>query len=75
MLTIKAETKRENEEQEDGGKYHLRERRYSAFQRAVRLPFEVNADEADATFENGVLTLSLPKVEEAKPKRITVKHS
>jgi HSP20 family protein len=71
-LTIKGETKRE-EEKEENGKYFYRERRYGAFQRTVSLPVEVNADEAEATFENGVLKLSLPKVEEAKPKRITVK--
>ena len=71
-LTIKGETKHE-EEKEEKGKYHFRERRYGAFQRTVSLPVEVNADEAEATFENGVLKLSLPKVEETKPKRITVK--
>jgi HSP20 family protein len=70
-LTIKGETKRE-EEKEKNGRYHYRERRYGAFQRTVSLPMEVNADEAEATFENGVLKLNLPKVEEAKPKRITV---
>jgi HSP20 family protein len=71
-LTIKGETKR-GEEKEENGKYHYRERRYGSFQRTVSLPVEVNADEAAATFENGLLKLSLPKVEEAKPKRITVK--
>ncbi len=71
-LTIKGETERE-EEKEEKGKYHYRERRYGAFQRTVSLPVEVNADKAEATFENGVLKLSLPKVEEAKPKRITIK--
>ena len=71
-LTIKGEMERE-EEKEEKGKDYFRERRYGAFQRTVSLPVEVNADEAEATFENGVLKLSLPKVEEAKPKRITVK--
>ncbi|GAB4534503.1 MAG: Hsp20/alpha crystallin family protein [Anaerolineae bacterium] len=71
-LTIKGETEHE-EEKKEKGKYHFRERRYGAFQRTVSLPVEVNADKAEATFENGVLKLSLPKIEEAKPKRITVK--
>ena len=71
-LTIKGEMERE-EEKEEKGKDYFRERRYGAFQRTVSLPVEVNADEAEATFENGVLKLSLPKVEEAKPKRITAK--
>ncbi len=68
-LTIKGETKRE-EEKEEKGKYHFRERRYGAFQRTLSLPVEVNADKAEATFENGVLKLTLPKVEQAKPKHI-----
>ena len=72
VLTIKAEVQHE-EEKEEEGKYYLRERRSGAFQRAVRLPLEVNAEAAEATFHNGVLTLTLPKVEEAKPKKIAVK--
>jgi HSP20 family protein len=70
-LTIKGETQEEKEEKD--GNYHLRERRYGAFQRSVVLPTLVNADKAEAEFKNGVLTLSLPKVEEVKPKSIKVK--
>jgi HSP20 family protein len=73
-LTIKGEARHE-EEKEEKGRYHYRERRYGAFQRAIPLPVEVNADETEAVFEHGVLKLSLPKVEEAKPKRIEVKVS
>jgi HSP20 family protein len=76
ILTIKGETKFEREEGKDEeGKYHLRERRYGSFYRTVQLPLEVNADAAEANFKNGVLHLTLPKVEEAKPKRINVKAS
>lgn len=71
-VTIKAEVKQEAEKEEKG-KYHFRERRYGAFQRTISLPVGVNADKAEARFENGVLTLTLPKVEEAKPKRIQLK--
>jgi HSP20 family protein len=71
-LTIKGETKHE-EEKEEKGKYHYRERRYGAVQRSINLPVEVNADAAEATFEKGVLKLALPKVEQAKPKRIELK--
>jgi HSP20 family protein len=71
VLTIKGETKEEKEEK--NGNYHLRERRYGAFQRAVSLPTLVKADKAEAVFENGVLTLTLPKVEEVKPKSIAIK--
>ena len=70
-LTIKGETQMEKEE--NTGNYHLRERRYGAFQRSVALPTLVNADKAQATFEQGVLTLTLPKVEAVKPKSIKIK--
>lgn len=70
-LTIKGETKEETEKEE--GNYLYRERRYGNFQRTISLPVEVEADKADASFENGVLTLHLPKVEQAKPKQIAIK--
>ena len=44
-----------------------------AFERTLSLPSEVLADKAKAEFENGILTITLPKVEETKPKTITVK--
>ena len=71
VLTIKAERNEEREESEDT--YLLRERRYGAFHRAVRLPSGVNGDEATAEMQDGVLTLTLPKREEYKPKQIEVK--
>jgi HSP20 family protein len=71
-LTIKGEVKHE-EEKEEKGKYHYRERHYSSYQRAITLPAEVNADAAEALLENGELKLMLPKLEETKPKRIEVK--
>jgi HSP20 family protein len=70
-LTIKGETHQEKEVKE--GSYHLRERRYGAFQRSISLPTLVKADKAEAEFERGVLTLTLPKVEEVKPKSIKIK--
>jgi HSP20 family protein len=70
-LIIKGEHEEKHEKQEEG-KYYSRERRYGAFQRSMSLPVDVNADKAQATFEDGVLKLSLPKAEEAKPKRIEV---
>lgn len=71
VLTIKGESKSESETKESN--YHVRERHYGTFMRHVTLPTAVNADEVEATFENGVLTLRLPKSEAVKPKRITVK--
>jgi HSP20 family protein len=71
VLTIKGETKRENEKNDSN--YHVRERHYGSFMRHLTLPVPVTADKVDATFENGVLTLRLPKSEAAKPKKIAVK--
>ena len=53
--------------------YHIRERRYGRFSRSLILPTMVDADKAKAEFENGILTLTLPKAEEVRPKTITVK--
>ena len=69
-LTIRGEMKAEQEKKDEH--YHLRERRYGLFQRTVRLSAPVVADQAQAEFENGVLTLTLPKAEEAKPKQIKI---
>jgi len=71
VVTIKGETKAEEEVSREN--YHLREHRYGAFQRSVRLPTDVKADKAEAVFEHGVLTLTLPKTEEVLPKTIKVK--
>jgi len=51
---------------------HLIERRYGPFRRSVTLPLHVTADAIDASFEDGVLRVLVPKAEEAKPKRIEV---
>jgi HSP20 family protein len=71
VLTIKGETKQESDTTEKN--YHVRERHYGSFMRSVTLPIAVNADKIEATHENGVLTLHLPKTEAAQPKRISVK--
>ena len=64
-LTISAEVK--NEETETTDKYTRREFNYSAFKRSFNLPDKVDAEQITAGYENGVLTLNLPKREEAKP--------
>jgi HSP20 family protein len=71
VLCIRGEVKEETEEKEKT--YHLHERRYGSFSRSVTLPSNVNVEKSNADFENGVLTLTLPKAEEAKAKTITVK--
>lgn len=70
IVTIKGERKEEVEQDED--RYHRVERHSGAFRRAIRIPGVFDADAAKATFENGVLRVTLPKREESKPKRIKV---
>lgn len=70
-LTIKGEHKEEKESREE--EYFLKERHYGSFSRTVSIPVGVQSDKAEASFENGILSLTLPKAEEAKPKQIKVK--
>ena len=72
VLSIEAEIPAQVVEAEEG-RTLLRERRYGHFSRAIRLAQPVNSDAIDASYENGVLTLTLPKSEAAQPKLITVK--
>jgi HSP20 family protein len=73
MLTIKGEKKEEHEEKEKG--YYLSERHFGSFERSLRLPNGIDDSKIEAKFENGVLTVVLPKTPEAvsKPKKIAIK--
>ena len=71
LLTLRGEFK--SAEQPKGATYHLREYRYGVFERTLRLPGEVQTDKAKADFENGILTISLPKAESLKPRTISIK--
>jgi HSP20 family protein len=70
-LTLRGEIKHENEQKEVT--YHIREHRYGMFERSVMLPTDVQTDKAKADFDNGILTITLPKAEAVKPKTITIK--
>jgi HSP20 family protein len=70
QLTIKGERKQQVAEK---SVRHREERAFGAFSRVLTLPFPVNADKVEARFENGVLLVTLPKHEAAKPRKITVK--
>jgi HSP20 family protein len=70
VLTLKGEVKASHEEEDHN--YFRRERRTGTFVRQFSLPSEVDSGRADAVFENGVLTLTLPKAEAVKPKTIKV---
>ncbi len=69
-FTIRGESKADVEQK--GHNWLVRERRAGSFQRSVNLGTPINADKATAQFENGVLTLTLPKSEQARPKQINI---
>jgi len=71
VLTLKGEVQ-QNQEMEEKA-WHLREQRFGSFERSIALPTDVVADKAQADFENGILTITLPKADEVKPRSITVK--
>jgi HSP20 family protein len=71
VLTLRGEVQEEKET--EGAQYHLKERRSGSFTRSITLPAAVVADKADARFDDGILTLRLPRAEEVKPKTLTVK--
>jgi HSP20 family protein len=70
LLTIQGERQFTSESSEE--QYHRVERRSGAFRRAITLPAHVMADQVNASMEDGVLRILVPKAEEAKPKRIQV---
>lgn len=71
LVTIKGERKHEKRTDDEG--YHRYERHYGSFQRTVEIPGGFEPDKVDAHYEDGVLTITLPKREEMKPRRIDLK--
>lgn len=71
VLTVSGQ--RSAEEETENVTYHLRERGTARFSRSFALPRSMNAEGVEARFDNGVLTVTLPKAAEARPKRIEVK--
>ena len=71
VMTVRGEKKMEKVADEK--KYHRTERTYGSFQRSFTLPTHVKSEKIEASYDNGVLTVTLPKAEEAKPKEIEVK--
>lgn len=71
MLSIKGEVKDESEVTK--GQYHMRERRFGTFSRTIALPSSVKPEDIQADYQDGVLSLKMPKAEEVKPKRIQIK--
>ena len=73
VLTIKGEKKSEREETKEN--YHVLERSYGSFSRALRLPAAVVAEKIEAQYDKGVLTVTCPKKEPVKPKAIKIKST
>lgn len=73
MVTISGERKEEKETKEED--YYHKETHYGSFSRSVSLPSAVVSDKAEAEVKNGVLTITIPKVEEKKAKKVKVKSS
>lgn len=71
VLTISAEI--EQTRTPENGRLLLQERTYGKYERSIRLPQLIDAEHAEAHYENGVLTLNLPKLPEAQPKQIAIK--
>ena len=71
ILTIKGESKQMDEKKDKS--WHIREQRWGAFERSIMLPTGVKSEQAKADFENGILTITLPKSEQSKPRTITIK--
>ena len=70
MLTIRGEKKHEKEEK--GENNYLADRYYGSFRRSFQLPTDIDQDKAEATFDKGVLKISVPKMEESKSKKIEI---
>jgi HSP20 family protein len=71
VLTLAGERKLEKDTK--GETWHRVERTYGGFSRSFTLPATVRTDRVEAAFANGVLTVTLPKMEESKPRRISIK--
>jgi HSP20 family protein len=71
--TLTLSGSRQPDESGENVEYHRRERGYGKFSRTLQMPFQIDANKVDANFKNGVLTLTLPRSEAEKPKKITVK--
>ena len=73
VLSIRGEKRTEKTSDEEGGKRHRTERFHGTFARSFTLPDAVRADAIDASYRDGVLSLTIPKAEEVKPKSIDIK--
>lgn len=73
--TLTLSGSRQRPEADAGNSYHRQERGYGPFSRSLQLPFRIDANQVEATFRKGVLSITLPRAEEDKPKKINVNAS
>ena len=73
ILTVKGEKK--SDDQTEGENFYRREIRYGSFSRSIPLPSRVDYEHADAEFNDGVLTVTLPKAEDVRPKQIKIRSA
>jgi HSP20 family protein len=71
--TLTLRGNRAPDEVQEGGTYHRRERRSGSFTRSFQLPFQVASDQVDASYAKGILSITLPRAEADKPKKIAIK--
>ena len=72
VLTVSGEKAEEHEEESEERKFHVYERSYGSFTRAFTLPANAVADRVNASFQDGVLTVEIPKADEAKPRTVRI---
>jgi HSP20 family protein len=72
LLTVKGERRFEREAEDPGSTYHRVERLYGKFERSVQLPTMVQTAKVKANYRDGVLTVTLPKAEEVKPREVKI---
>jgi len=72
VLTIRGEKLEERSEEDEQHTWHLSERRYGQFSRSFILPRDVDQEQIEARFDEGVLTVEIPKSEKAKRRRIEI---
>ncbi len=70
LLTLRGESKSDNEIKDENS--YRRERRYGKFERTFNLAFEIDPEKVEAKYENGVLSLIIPRPEEQKPKQVSI---
>lgn len=72
MLTVSGEKREERREGEEEGRYYLVERSYGSFSRSFSLPAGIDADQVDASFDNGLLTIRIPRAALPQPRRVQI---